>query len=324
MALARVTTWSSGQVLTASALNGEFDNLITNALSSPVSEIQFNNDAAVATATGRLRRNAAMLTWHDGTNALPLNPQQGANIASAATLPIGTDGDYFHVTGSTGPITALSTRSAGVQVTLTFDSTPTITHNATSLALIGAVNRVCVAKDTMVLRSEGSGNWREISRNASTSTNVIPSNVVQAVKTDTTSTTSTSYADIAGMTVTITPTAATSRVLVFSQICGNNGSDDGAVQLVRGATPLNIGDTASSRTRATVGNWGENFTGLGNAFQTVPIMYVDSPATTSATIYKLQWIVRSGTNYLNRGSGDGDFAGMPRGASSIIVMEIGA
>lgn len=33
MALARVTTWSSGQVLTASALNGEFDSILNNALS---------------------------------------------------------------------------------------------------------------------------------------------------------------------------------------------------------------------------------------------------------------------------------------------------
>ncbi len=32
MAIARVTTWSSGQSLTASALNGEFDNIINNAL----------------------------------------------------------------------------------------------------------------------------------------------------------------------------------------------------------------------------------------------------------------------------------------------------
>ena len=38
MALARVTTWSSGEVLTAAALNAEFDNVLSNALSlvSPI------------------------------------------------------------------------------------------------------------------------------------------------------------------------------------------------------------------------------------------------------------------------------------------------
>src|SRR3990167_4324082 len=38
MALARVTTWSSGEVLTAAALNAEFDSILSNALSliSPI------------------------------------------------------------------------------------------------------------------------------------------------------------------------------------------------------------------------------------------------------------------------------------------------
>jgi hypothetical protein len=38
MALARVTTWSSGEVLTAAALNAEYDNILSNALSliSPI------------------------------------------------------------------------------------------------------------------------------------------------------------------------------------------------------------------------------------------------------------------------------------------------
>ena len=33
MAISRITTWISGQVLTASALNGDFNNIIDNALS---------------------------------------------------------------------------------------------------------------------------------------------------------------------------------------------------------------------------------------------------------------------------------------------------
>lgn len=85
MALSRVTTWISGQVLTASALNGEFNNILDNALSliSPltgslnvnsnsltsINETHFVDSAADATAAGRLRRNATNLTWHDGTAA---------------------------------------------------------------------------------------------------------------------------------------------------------------------------------------------------------------------------------------------------------------
>jgi len=85
MSLSRVTTWSSGQVLTASALNGEFNNILSNAISliSPltaglaaggfditdVDELEFTSAGANATAAGRIRRNAANLTWHDGTAA---------------------------------------------------------------------------------------------------------------------------------------------------------------------------------------------------------------------------------------------------------------
>lgn len=49
MALSRVTTWISGDVLTAAALNGEFNNLLNNALSliSPLTgTLDFNNNQA--------------------------------------------------------------------------------------------------------------------------------------------------------------------------------------------------------------------------------------------------------------------------------------
>jgi len=60
---------------------------------------------------------------------------------------------------------------------------------------------------------------------------------------------------------------------------------------------------------------------MTNQFMT----YLDSPSTTSATTYKLQWEAESGeTIYLNRSFGDGDASTSARGASSITVMEVGA
>lgn len=50
MAISRVTTWIAGQVLTASALNGEFNNIIDNALSliSPLTaDLDFNGNDLV-------------------------------------------------------------------------------------------------------------------------------------------------------------------------------------------------------------------------------------------------------------------------------------
>lgn len=57
-------------------------------------------------------------------------------MASAATVNLANaTGNSLHITGSTGPITSFGTVAASVIFTLIFDSTPTITHHATSLIL---------------------------------------------------------------------------------------------------------------------------------------------------------------------------------------------
>lgn len=92
-----------------------------------------------------------------------INEISGSNIASAATTDISAaTGNYIHITGSTGPITSFGTVSAGAERTLVFDSTPSITHNVTSLIMPNGLNRTMVADDKMIIRSEGGGNWRVI------------------------------------------------------------------------------------------------------------------------------------------------------------------
>ncbi len=86
---------------------------------------------------------------------------EGAAISSAATLTLGTDGDFFHVTGNTGPITAIS--GTQTRVTLVFDSTPQLTHSG-NLILQYAVNFVAAANSNMILVNDGAGVWREVSR----------------------------------------------------------------------------------------------------------------------------------------------------------------
>lgn len=86
---------------------------------------------------------------------------EGAAIPSASTITLGNDGNTFHITGSTGPITALS--GTQNEVTLVFDSTPTLTHSG-NLILQYAANYVAAANVVMVFVNEGSGVWREVSR----------------------------------------------------------------------------------------------------------------------------------------------------------------
>lgn len=88
---------------------------------------------------------------------------RGAAIASAATLNLTDDGDYFEITGTT-TVTAISARRAGAEVVLRFSGALTLTHNATSLILRGASNVTTSAGDVFRFVSEGSGNWREVGR----------------------------------------------------------------------------------------------------------------------------------------------------------------
>jgi hypothetical protein len=149
--------------------------------------------------------------------------------------------------------------------------------------------------------------------------------VVQTVKSDTFSTTSTSYTDITGFSATITPSATSSKILVMVDYVLNCLQAGGVTffyaQLVRDSTAIYIGDTAGSRERVTHG--GSN---INSMFRT-PISFLDSPNTTSATTYKMQVKKKdyTGAVFLNRqDSGDADNNSNIRTASSITVMEISA
>lgn len=98
----------------------------------------------------------------DRRQRLATSARQGTNITSASALNL-TQGDYFQVTG-TVTVTSISTRPAGNEVTLYFSGALTLTHNATNLILRGATNYTTTAGDVFKLRSEGSGNWREVGR----------------------------------------------------------------------------------------------------------------------------------------------------------------
>jgi hypothetical protein len=146
--------------------------------------------------------------------------------------------------------------------------------------------------------------------------------VVSATKTDTFTTTSSTYVDLTGLSVSITPTAATSKILVMAQVSGM-GSVNNAIgfgQFMRGATAIGIGDAAGSRVQCT---FLIPFASLSAASFTQSPLFLDSPATTSATTYKIQ--IRSenaNTIYVNRSEQDANNAAGNRSISTITVMEI--
>jgi hypothetical protein len=150
--------------------------------------------------------------------------------------------------------------------------------------------------------------------------------VVQATKTDTFSTSTASYTDITGLSVSITPSSASNKVLILAQISyGGESNLYAHGRIVRGSTSIFQGDSDSaSRTECTVamslinGN-ASNVDKSGNA----SIVYLDSPSTTSATTYKIQVNSASSQSFrINRTEADNDGVYTSRPTSSIIVMEI--
>lgn len=87
---------------------------------------------------------------------------KGADIASAAALPLPDVGTYFDVTGTT-TITSIESRPAGTEIVLQFDGILTLTHS-TDLILAGGQSYTTAAGDVLRFVSEGSGDWREASR----------------------------------------------------------------------------------------------------------------------------------------------------------------
>jgi hypothetical protein len=152
----------------------------------------------------------------------------------------------------------------------------------------------------------------------------VPVQVIQTVKTDTFTTTSSGFTDITGLSVNITPTSASNRILVlFSTNIGIDTSPaySGGVRLVRNSTPIFLGTQVGSRTPASAWSWSPD---LRYNIYTLSGSFLDSPATTSATTYKLQLVSGysgSPVNINRDGSNDdGSFTGLV--PSQITVMEI--
>ena len=138
--------------------------------------------------------------------------------------------------------------------------------------------------------------------------------VVSTTKTDIFSTASTSFVDVTGFSVSITPSSSSSKILIFATWSQSQSNLSGLTvyNLLRDSTNLSQPSTTPA------------FNGTMNAFQTaasgilpVSLSFLDSPSTTSATIYKIQTRINTGTLYFN-GRSPGDSAS----TATITVMEI--
>jgi hypothetical protein len=148
----------------------------------------------------------------------------------------------------------------------------------------------------------------------------------QTVKTDTFSTTSTSATDVTGLSVSITPTSSTSKILVTYDVKASCENVQMSFFLLRDSTNIYRGDQrGSNRTRTSSVIGGVPDPSEANRTpQQMHVMYIDSPATTSAITYKIQCQLNAGDGYVNRARDDTDNVYRTTPASSITVMEVSA
>jgi hypothetical protein len=153
--------------------------------------------------------------------------------------------------------------------------------------------------------------------------------VVQTVKADTFSTSSGSFTDVTGLSVSITPSSASNKVLVSCAVAVAYNNDGTAtrragISLFRGATNLVVPTSPGSRTPTYA--WASEMSS-NEVYDTYCFEFLDSPNSTSSLSYNIK-VLNAGAGssiiYVNRSEADNDQGGTGRGVSTITVMEIAA
>ena len=146
--------------------------------------------------------------------------------------------------------------------------------------------------------------------------------VLQVVSTNLNSTFSTgssSYTAITGLSVSITPTSSTSKILITGSIAlAPPSGASSSIQLQRSGTVINQGAASGSQPQGFAAVEGSLYSSTSESLN-----YLDSPATTSSITYQIYMQVSGGTGYINRTYNNRSSTAYDAvTASNITVMEI--
>ena len=144
--------------------------------------------------------------------------------------------------------------------------------------------------------------------------------VVQTIKKDqfTTSNNTSNYTDLTGLSATITPKFSTSKIMVECHIYNSNSNAVNFFRILRGSTFI---EQPSGTSSSGAGYNAHGFAYFDHSFQdTTVIKILDSPATTSATTYKVQCACTGTTLTINKFYNTSNYYGI----STIQLYEVSA
>ena len=203
-------------------------------------------------------------------------------------------------------------------------TSPTTTQGDLIVRGASADERLAIGAAGKALKVNSSGNGLEYGNGGG-----LIQTRFKSITTATTISTATAYVTPTGFFHTITPTDASSHILITFNICYSSRQQYGGVRITRtvgGSTtvvPNSIGNSASSRSTSTDGN---NY-GIQNDDHSQimhHIFLIDTPNTTSEVTYALTQNSYNGTYQFcyNRSHNDDNSSYTYRGQSTIMLQEI--
>jgi len=216
----------------------------------------------------------------------------------------------------------MSTVKANTVTASTTNGNVSIVGNGTGKVTLGDGNLIFPDADgsaSQFLQTNGSGtlSFSDVSATIA--------QLVSTTKTDTFSMTGNTFTDVTGLSVNITPSSASNKVFVQAMISAGSSYWYVASRLVRDSTTIAVGDAAGNRVQASTG-WPTSVNDAYDDYRTVtqPIMFLDSPATTSQVTYKVQMASYTSSYpvVINRSYLDTDSTDQVRLISTITAMEV--
>ena len=306
--------------ITASYMDGEFDNVIGKLNAKVIAKSTAPSSPTTGDTWVDTTSSPPLIKVYDGSNWGIGAFSKGADVASTASMTLGSDGTFFDITGTT-TITSITAKSAGSIVIMQFDGALQVTDGS-NLKLQG--NFTTAAESVLGLVSDGT-NWFEMFRQpclfTPSATNALAGSVLQVVNTlnvaMTTGTTAIPYDDTIPqntegdeiLTRAITASSTTNKFLIRAVISlSNNTAEYTTIALFQDSTAGALASVAQYPSTSTQNP------------HILTLEYFMTTGTTSSTTFKIRAGGQGGTVTINGVNGARKWGGS--NTCSLTVMEV--